>query len=282
MRERDRVEISILYAFCRGLDDAIDEAPDPECAAADLDRVLEELRGLAPPRPLVAALDGVRERAGFGLDVVERFVAGVRADLEPAVPEDDDDLVRYAYDVSATVGLMIYDILGIAGEAARWRAVDLGIALQLSDVALDVATDAARGRVYVPATRLRGAGLDADAVRAGAGGAPLRRALAGLLEAADRYYASATQGIPDVPLRYRHGLLLVSRIWRAAGLGVAGGRGAADRPWRGSVALGFLDAARLALTPSLFGARKRRPHDPSLHRAIAGMPGTNPAARVLS
>lgn len=281
MTERDRDEISILYAFCRGLDDAIDEAADPRAAAGDLDRILAELRGQVPARPLVSALLEVQARAGFAPEVVERFVAGVRADAERPRFENDAALVRYAYDVSATVGLMVYDVLGVAGEEARWRAVDLGIALQLTDVVLDVAADAARGRVYVPADRLGREGLDTASLLAGVGGRPLGRALAGLLEEADRYYASGIQGLPDVPLRYRHGLLLLTRIWRAAGWRAAPGPGRRVSAWSAVVAVGFADAARLALSPRLLGWLPPRSHDPALHRMIAGRPGTNPATGIV-
>src|SRR5690606_17658353 len=212
---------------------------------------------------------------------LELLIAGVRSDLAPVRIPDDDALVRYCYQVSSTVGLMLCAALGVA--PAGWdRAVDLGIALQLSDILADVADDAARGRVYLPASRLAREGLSPGDVLAGMDPDDPRLAAvrAGVAALADRYYASAREGMRWVPLRYRHGVMLLAEVWAAHGRA----RPAARRAG-GFVALGvgakagaLLRVAARALTPGVLGLRPPGPRDPALHRALPGWPGAAGAA----
>lgn len=278
MSRHDRDDVSILHAFVRGLDDAVDSAPNRFEAAERVERVEAEIEGSVPARPVVAALLEVVERTEMGIEPVRAFLSGMRYDLGPARVADDDALIRYAHLVSSSVGLMIYSILGIREEAARARAVDLGIALQLTDVALDVVEDAALGRVYLPADRLARRGVRPGEVLDGSADRLAVTAVVGeVVDLAEPYYASGLEGMPDVPLLYRHGLMLMSRLYRAAGLRAK--RGLPPRLPAGQVALRFAETLRLALTPAQIGLASRGPHDPELHRAITGRPlaGVTPA-----
>jgi phytoene synthase len=266
--------VALLHGFCRLVDDAADE-----CAggAPELDRLAAELAGRAAARPIVARLLPRLPAMGLSRAPLELLLAGVRGDLAPVRMADDDALVRYCYQVSSTVGLMLCAALGVAREG--WdRAVDLGVALQLSDVLADVAEDAARGRVYLPDSRLARAGLDAEAVLAGRGwdDRRLESVRADLAALADRYYASARQGLRWVPLRYRHGVLLLAEVWAAhgrAGLG-ARRRGGFVRLGPLGKAAALVRVAGRALTPEVLGLRPPAPRDPALHRPLAGWPGT--------
>lgn len=278
MRRRHLDDVSILHAFVRGLDDEVDDASDPTVAAARLAEVEGQLRGERPRGPLVDAVLDLVERTGAGLGSIEAFLEGMRYDLDSVRVADDAELVRYAYRVSSSVGLVIYAILGIEGADARLRAVDLGIALQLTNVALDVAEDAARDRVYLPAARLVSHGvLSGEIVDGTADPAAVDAVVAEVVDLAEPYYASGLEGMPDVPLLYRHGLLLMTRLYRAAGLRVA--RGLDPRLPPAEVALRFAETLGLALGPRQLGFAPRRTHDPGLHRPIAGpAPNPNPGA----
>lgn len=269
-----RDDVALLHAFCRLVDDTADEGAG---GAPELDRLEAELAGRAPPRALVALLGPRLAAMGLGTAPLELLIRGVRSDLGPVRVADDDTLVRYCYQVSSTVGLMLCAALGVAPEG--WdRAVDLGVALQLSDILADVADDAARDRVYLPAERLARAGLRPDDVLAGLepGDPRLAAVRAGIATLADRYYASAREGMRWVPLRYRHGVLLLAEVWAAHGRARPGGRRAG-----GFVALGVagkaaavLRVAARALTPGVLGIRPPARRDPSLHRALPDWPGT--------
>ncbi|HEY6036010.1 MAG TPA: squalene/phytoene synthase family protein, partial [Kofleriaceae bacterium] len=180
-----RDDIAVLYCFCRRLDDAIDEAPGEIAARAALAAWRAELAGLAAPRPLIAAFLASAARTGLPLACAEHLLDGMELDFGTVRIAGDEELLRYAYRVSAAVGLMLAPLLGVQGRQAEQRVVDLGLALQLSNILLGVAGDARRGRVYLPQTRLAAAGLTADDVLAAPTGPRLRPVLQGLAELAD-------------------------------------------------------------------------------------------------
>ncbi len=275
-----REDIALLYCFCRRLDDAIDEAPDIEHARAALAAWRAELSGHAAPRPLIAALLAGVPRNGLPLECASHLLEGMEADLGVVQISDDDELLRYAYRVSAAVGLMLAPLLGVRGEAAEQRVVDLGLALQVSNILIGVAGDARRDRVYLPATRLAAAGLSpADVLRA-PGDPRLRVVLQGLAALADDYYRSAAAGAAVVPLRYRHGVLLLGRVYGELGRRAARGEATPDvpaqLPFRAkAVRLGELFLR--AWHPRTLGLAASRSHDATLHRAVAGLRGAHVA-----
>ncbi|MBL8976977.1 MAG: squalene/phytoene synthase family protein [Gemmatimonadetes bacterium] len=276
-----REDVALLYCFCRHLDDAVDEAPDTATARARLVRIAGELSGENPPRPLIAAFLAGAARSGLPLECARYLLLGMRADLDPVRLPDTDTLVRYAYQVSAAVGLMLAPLLGIRDPGVLVRVVDLGIALQLSNILLGVAADARRDRVYLPATILTRHQLTQADVLGGAPHARLRPALEEVAALAGVYYRSAEQAAARVPLRYRHGILLLGRLYGGMGRAAAAnpsapttpaGLGLGIRVWR------LVELAVLALHPATLGLTREPAHDPALHRAIAGWPGADPAA----
>ena len=273
-----RDDIGLLYCFCRRLDDDIDEAPDAGAARAALARWRDEVAGRAPARPLVAAFLAGAPRSGLPLACVDHLLDGMELDLGVVRVETDDELLRYAYRVSAAVGLMLAPLLGVEGDHALHRVVDLGLALQLSNVLLGVVGDARRGRVYLPAARLREIGLAHDDVLAAPADPRLRPVLEGLAALADRYYRSAEEGSAVVPLRYRHGVILLGRAYGDLGRRAARGLAAPDAPASLSAFAKILHLTRLAATawfPRTLGLVAPRPHDPSLHRCVAGWRGAH-------
>lgn len=273
-----REDIGLLYCFCRRLDDAVDEAPTRDAARTALAAWRAELDGAAPARPLIAAFLAGAARTGLPLACARHLMDGMASDLEDVRMPDDDALVLYAYRVSSAVGLMLAPLLGVHGSEAERRVLDLGVALQLSNVLLGVAGDARRGRVYLPATRLRDAGLTPDDVLARPSDPRLRPVLEGLAALADCYYVSAEHGAAEVPLRYRHGVLLLGRAYGALGRRAARGQVAPNTP--GGLALRHKlahlgELLVIGLRPRVLGFGSVPPHDPSLHRALAGLPGAH-------
>lgn len=273
-----RDDISLLYCLCRRLDDDVDDAPDADLARARLARWRDELTGGAPPRPLIAAFLAGAPRSGLPLACIGDLLDGMAADLEPVRMADDEALLRYAYRVSAAVGLMLAPLLGVRGEPAEQRVVDLGLALQLSNVLLGVHGDARRGRVYLPAARLAAAGLSPDDVLAAPGDPRLLPVMQGLAALADAYYRSAALGAAVIPLRYRHGVILLGRVYGELGRRAARGEEVRDVPARLSRAVKVLRLIELAVTawhPRTLGLIASPPHDPALHRAVAGWRGAH-------
>ncbi len=273
-----REDVALLYCFCRQLDDAVDEAPSADLARQQLAQWEAEVRGEAEPRPLIAAFLHGAKRTGLPLGCVHLLFEGMESDLGLVRLADDDALLRYSYRVSSCVGLLLAPLLGVRGADGEQRVVDLGLALQLSNILLGVAADAKRGRVYLPATRLAQVGLTADDVLANPADPRLAPVLQGLAELGDVYYRSAQQGASTVPLRYRHGVLLLGRVYGALGRRAARTFHAPSTP----LGLSGLERARhltslvvAGVHPRVMGLLAPPPHEPSLHRALSGLPGVD-------
>ena len=208
-----RDDAALVYAFCRLVDDTADEALDPLLAASALARLEAEMLGQEPARPLLASFREAAARLELPLASATELIAGVRSDLERVRVADDPALLLYCYRVASTVGLMMCAVLGVRRRDALPHAVDLGIAMQLTNIARDVAEDAARGRVYLPRQRLERAGVDPEAlVRGSADRGAVARVVADLLDLADRYYGSADDGMRYIPWRARQAILVASRV----------------------------------------------------------------------
>ncbi|MEO1083451.1 MAG: squalene/phytoene synthase family protein, partial [Acidobacteriota bacterium] len=209
-----RRDSTALYAFCRRVDDLADDATDVAAARLELGRVRRAL------------MDGDRDAEGEILDLVSRrrvpldalirLIDTVESDLGEVRIDDDRALMDYCYGVAGTVGVAMCAVLGADHRRALSPAVDLGTAMQLSNIARDVLEDAERGRVYLPAN---GVALSAEAIRVGEPSAR-RRAYAAaveLVERSERLYDRADQGMRYIPLPSRPAILAAARAYRALG-----------------------------------------------------------------
>jgi 15-cis-phytoene synthase len=277
-----REDAALIYAFCRAVDDAVDEVADPVEAALRLGRIRTDLLRRHPAEPLVGAFREVMERRGASLRPALQLIDGVAADLGQVRVTDEAELIRYCYGVASTVGLLMCPVLEVRSHAALAHAIDLGIAMQLTNIARDVAEDAGRGRVYLPRTWLREAGTTPEAVLDGsASPAAVARAVERTLALADRYYASGDAGLRAIPLRSRLAILVASRVYRGIGEKLRR-RGCDPLPgrtvlapgekmWRVVCALGAL------ASPSILGWGEGRAHDATLHLPLRGLRGPTPA-----
>jgi phytoene synthase len=274
-----RDDAATVYAFCRMVDDMGDEADDPSVAELALQALSNEVAGRQHPRPIVAELRAAAARLGLPMEAAAELIAGVRSDLGVVRMVDDAELVRYCYRVASTVGLMMCGVLGVHCREALPHAIDLGIAMQLTNICRDVAEDAERGRVYLPAARLRAAGIDPEEVVRGTAD-PERMAIVvrSVLALADRYYRSADGGMRDIPWRFRPAILVASRTYRAIGVKLRGRppgtSGRAVVPWPEKLAWSAT-AVAASLRPAILGITPRWAHDRALHQALRGLPGAN-------
>lgn len=272
-----RDDAAVVYAFCRLVDDLADEAPDPVEARVALDRLEAEVRGEAAARPLVAAFREVFARRGGGVQPAVELIAGVRGDLGPVCVQGDAGLLRYGYRVAGTVSLMMCAVLGVTDPRAMPFAIDLGVAMQITNICRDVREDAERCRVYLPADRLRGAGTSPEALLAGdAPRAAVAPVVGDLLGLADRYYQSARAGMRWIPLRSRLAILVAARVYRGIGVVL---RAAGCDALRGRVHVGVAGKAAWSLVAlgDLLRLAAARPaeHDVLLHTALRDLPGAH-------
>lgn len=278
---RDELErCAVLYAFCRKVDDLVDEASDPESARRRLEELRDSVASGDTRCPIAGRFLRLQSECGIDPEVVGQFLQGVESDLREARVADVGGLLRYAYQVAGTVGYMMCRLFRVTDSRAYPYALDLGIAMQLTNICRDVLEDARLGRVYLPETLMPQAvtaeGLVDD--QAGCRQAA-ERAVVHLLGMADTYYRSAEQGLHYLPARARLAILVAARVYEAIGQRIL--RDPA-RIWRERthVSLGgkLAVAARAlvwALKNPLFCLGDLSVHDKWLHSALEGLPGAN-------
>ena len=156
--KHQRSAINTVYAFCRCTDDIVDEGEDREAKSAMLKRWAHELElGLRNESrfPLLNQLNAIAQK--FHIPVTHFFdlIDGMQMDLDKQRYETFDELFEYCYKVASTVGLMCSEIFGYKNERTKQYAINLGIALQLTNILRDVRHDAEKGRIYLPLEDLR-------------------------------------------------------------------------------------------------------------------------------
>lgn len=194
-----------VYAFCRRVDDAIDEAEG--ASRQELERRVRTLREsldsvcsfTSLEDPTLLALRDTMRRYGIEREPFDSLIDGVAWDVSLTQIEDEDELERYCYLVAGTVGAMMAQLFGVSGPEAMPRATDLGVAMQLTNILRDVREDfVGRGRVYLPRTMLDAFGVARDELGAERASPALRALARALGEQARARYASADEGIPMI------------------------------------------------------------------------------------
>ena len=211
-----------LYAFCRLADDAI----DIESGASALARLQARLDGAYAGRPhdhpADRAFADLIRRHRIPLELALALVEGFQWDCEGRRYANLEELHAYAARVAGAVGAMMTLLMGVREPRALARACDLGVAMQLTNIARDVGEDARAGRLYLPLDWLAEAGLDPAALLAAPTPSPaLANVIARLLAEADRLYARARGGIACLPPACRPAILAASAIYAEIGRDIA-------------------------------------------------------------
>jgi len=215
-----------LYAFCRVADDAVDEAADAaqrRAALAMLQRRLELLcAGCPADHPEDRALAALMAGYGIPRTLPAALLEGFAWDADGCVYDTLAELEAYAVRVAGSVGMMLCLLMGERRPVQLARACDLGVAMQLTNVARDVGEDAGRGRLYLPSDWLRAEGVaPADWLRRPRHDARLAAVVTRLLGRAEALYRSADAGVAALPRRCRPGIraarLIYADIGRALG-----------------------------------------------------------------
>lgn len=220
-----RRAIVAVWDFCRAVDDAVDEAGS-EDAAREVERWRAELAacfdGGAPATPAGRALVPFIRRFELPRDAFESLIEGVAMDVGSRRYETFADLYEYCIRVASAVGLICLPIFGCRDPRSRQYAIDLGVALQLTNILRDVPEDLRRGRVYLPQVDLREHGVtEADLQRevegAGSGvqSPAVKRLLAHQAARAREYYRRASAAIPRQDARRVAAAEIMAAIYKA-------------------------------------------------------------------
>jgi len=235
-----------LYAFCRVADDAVDGASDAAAALRGLRRRLDlAYAGRPLERPEDRAFADVVARFELPRALPEALLEGFGWDAAGRRYATLAELEGYAARVAGSVGAMMAIVMRRRSAATLARACELGVAMQLTNIARDVGEDARAGRLYLPLDWLAEAGLDGRRFLARPEWTPaLGRVVARLLAEAERLYARAAPGIADLPADCRPAIhaarLLYAEIGRAverAGLDSVGGRARVGAGRKGALLL---------------------------------------------
>ncbi len=210
-----------LYAFCRLADDAVDEGHDKTAAVLRLrDRLDRVYAGRPVNSPADRAFAAVVEDFQMPRALPDALLEGMAWDAVGRRYDDLSGVLAYSARVAAAVGAMMCVLMRVRDSDALARACDLGLAMQLTNIARDVGEDARAGRLYLPVDWLTAAGVDPEDWLARPAATPaIRLATARLLTEADRLYARSEAGVSALPLGCRPGIMAARMIY--AGIGSA-------------------------------------------------------------
>ena len=217
-----RRAIVAVWDFCRAVDDGVDEAGDSNAAMAEIARWRGELaaafEGGTPRTSQGLALAPLIRQFNLPRPAFESLIEGVEMDLGSRRYDTFADLYEYCIRVASAVGLICLEIFGYGDPRSRQYAVDLGVALQLTNILRDVAEDLRRGRVYIPQEDLRRhACSEEDLARETGGGVRAPQVKALLRQQAERareYYRKAADGLPPADARRLLAAQIMGAIYR--------------------------------------------------------------------
>lgn len=198
---RLRAPATALYAFCRLADDAIDMGTDAHAAMRDLQRRLDAIYA-GRPGMLDAdrALAHVVHRFDVPRALLDALLEGFLWDAQGRRYETLEDVEAYGARVAGTVGAMMSLIMATRTETALARACELGVAMQLTNIARDIGEDARNGRLYIPRAWFTEAGLDADAWLSNpVFNSDIAVFTGRLLERAQQLYLRGSYGVGELP-----------------------------------------------------------------------------------
>lgn len=212
-----RQAIHALYAFCREVDDVVDECEDPAVAVAKLSWWRQEVALLEsgqPTHPVMIALKAVRERFDLPLEYFNEIIDGMAMDLEYSRYPDFKSLSLYCYRVAGVVGLLSAEIFGVTDRKTLRYATELGTALQLTNIIRDVGEDARRGRIYIPVDELQQFNVPASDIMNARETPEFQALMAFQAERAQGYYTSALNTLPAADRSAQRPGLIMAAVYQ--------------------------------------------------------------------
>jgi len=226
---RTREKAFMLYAWCRYCDDQIDgqelgfgqQSPEPEEQQRILARLIGQtesaMAGEPTDDPVFAAFQRVFQMSGMDRRYPLELLEGFAMDVARREYLTLDDTILYCYHVAGVVGAMMATIMGVKDTPTLNRAIDLGIAFQLTNISRDVMEDAADDRIYLPRAWLVEAGAPTAAAGFHGSETKIFAVVERLLDEADRYYDSAYYGISRLPFRCAWAIAAARKVYGAIG-----------------------------------------------------------------
>ena len=186
-----------IYSFCRTYDDIVDEGL-PITSSQDAKKLEEIIRSY-----------------GISQNLIDELISGINSDVNFKRYKNNDELLRYCYKVAGVVGLMMSQALEIRNLEAKYFAIDLGIAMQLTNIARDISQDFDKNRIYLP----EDTGISEDIIgnMTHDNKIKIEKSVNDLLVKADIFYNSSLNGLRYIPIKSRFSILIALRIYQAIG-----------------------------------------------------------------
>lgn len=199
--------IFAIYGLCRYVDDLVDEAEDliynQEISHLEIferletfkENLIDSYRGVVQKDPILVAFSDTLKRFDISLDLPLLLLEGVKMDLNKIRYDTFEELYDYSYKVASVVGLMTSEVFGYEDKKALTHAVDLGIAMQLTNILRDVGEDLARDRIYLPYKELKGFNVDFESLKRRERTPEFVKFMKFQIERARHYYDQADDGV---------------------------------------------------------------------------------------
>ena len=214
--ERRRA-IMAFYAFCREVDDVVDETNDNAIAATKLNWWRQEVERMAsgqPQHPVGLALQAAGKQFSMPKELLLEIIDGMEMDLLQSRYLDFKGLQLYCYRVASVVGLIAAEIFGYTDRQTQKYAHDLGMAFQLTNIIRDIGEDARRGRIYIPADELKQFNVPAADILNGKYSDNFTALMRFQVERAEKYYEQALAHLPAVDRKAQRPGLIMAAIYR--------------------------------------------------------------------
>lgn len=212
-----RRAIMALYAFCREVDDVVDECHDPAIAATKLAWWRQEVDRIAdgqPQHPVGQALQAAGRQFNLPREQLLEIIDGMAMDLQQSRYLDFKGLSLYCYRVASVVGLLAAEIFGYRDRQTLKYAHDLGMAFQLTNIVRDIGEDARRGRIYIPMDELKQFDVPAADILNSRYSENFSALLRFQIERAENFYAQAFAQLPAADRKAQRPGLVMAAIYR--------------------------------------------------------------------
>ena len=213
-----RRAITALYAFCREVDDVVDECSDANVARTTLNWWRNEVASIyagKPQHPVAIALVPIVKQYNMAQEHLLEIIDGMEMDLDQPRYADFKALQLYCYRVASVVGLLTVEIFGYTDRETLKYAHDLGIAFQLTNIIRDVGEDARRNRIYLPMDELQQFGVTEDDILNSRETEAFQKLMAFQIERARNFYRQALEHLPAVDRKAQRTGLIMAAIYQA-------------------------------------------------------------------
>ena len=216
--ELQRRAITALYAFCREVDDVVDECKDEAIAHQTLNWWRLEIKNLFADKaqhPVTKAIQPLLENFNIAEEYFQEIIDGMEMDLKYASYQSFKDLSLYCYRAASVVGILSAEIFGFNNRMTLRYAHDLGMAFQLTNILRDVREDAERGRIYLPQDELEKFGVTQQDLTQPITSDAVQALFQFQAERARDYYSRAFKQLPDEDRHSQRTGLIMAEIYQS-------------------------------------------------------------------